>query len=215
MLEVKDITYTINEKKIFKNLNMSFLNHKAYLVSGHSGSGKSKLCSILVGIIFPEKGDVLIDERSVLNINYPEILAMRQKFGVLFDVPALISNITINDNLHLNLDIHYPDMSEKEKDKLIVESLNYFELSYLKNERPSVLSRGESYLVSMARSLIINPSFFLWDDAYSNIEDRFYARIDFKLKELLENGSTVILFSNKYNLTPDYITDQYKLERIG
>ncbi|GEM_PF-6469689 len=196
MIEIKELSYSLDGKEIFNKVSAKFSPGQIITVSGHSGSGKSMLLSILQGLKLPSSGDVLLSGTS----------------AICFQVPALISNLTVELNLLLALDVKFPTMSLREKVAIINDALNDYDLYSKKGDRPAMLSLGQQYLVALIRSFIFRPANFLWDEPFVNIDEAYHDKINDQLNRLIEEKSLVVFFTNRKEIVKCYGQTKFIIE---
>lgn len=164
-------------------------------VLGASGSGKSMLLNCVAGLIKPDEGKILLNDKTFFDsekkINLPP---KDRKVGFLFQNYALFPNLTISENIAFGLDA----LSKTEKSKKVTELLERFHLSDMRNRYPSQISGGQQQRVALARAMAVEPEVLLLDEPFSALDD--YLRMHM-LKEMLTslkefNGSTLFVTHN-------------------
>ena len=96
-LELKDIGHSIDNREVFQGISATVDSGQCLVVSGRSGSGKSLLFSIVCGVLAPHQGEILIDDIALREMNNEQYNQFRQSMGVVFQVSALISNLTLRE----------------------------------------------------------------------------------------------------------------------
>lgn len=183
-----------------KNINFDLKTGRCLVISGLSGSGKSLLLSLICGLVAADSGSVSFDEMTMLQMSDGQNAKFRKKLGVVFQEPALLSNLTTAENLMLPLTQHYPMLSESDKNALVVKSCKQFELHDFLHDRVEELSNGKQALASLARALICDPSLLIWDAPLSNIDLPWSAQIITQLKFMKVRQKTLMLFTNREKL---------------
>ncbi len=204
MFKIQNLYASISNKDIFNNLSANFSPEKITVISGPSGTGKSLLLSYLAGVTLPERGDIVYNEQSIYNSSFDQIKIIKKKFGIIFQVPALISNLTIFQNLKLALDAHSKELSDVEKSNIITNYLEKFKISSLGDQRPATLSSGQQYIISLIRALITNPLVFLWDDPFINIDESLHDIVNQEISELKKKKCVILFFTNRSNIIKNY-----------
>ena len=201
-IELEKLTLR-NNRDNFKDLTFSFKGGKSYFIIGANGVGKTSLINSMVGLHKPLSGDIFYDGVNFYEDSREDRYNIRQKMGIIFERPGLLSNLTIFENLKLRflpiekIDIWEDNPKKGEIDLLIREELIDLGLGNKKDLRPDLLSQGEIKKVSIARALISNPKIIIWDNAFEglSIEDKFY----FEEKILrLKNKKAIIIFLNSW-----------------
>ena len=164
MFQLEKLHCTIDDYEYFDGISYTFSGGTLDTVSGHSGSGKSLFFSILAGVKSPNSGDIFFKEKSIFNSSFRTLQDLRKKFGIVFQLPALISNLSLRDNLKLTL------RSEAE----VLAIARDFQLEPYLNLRPSAISQGQLYRFALCRALLPNPEILLWDEPMINIDEFFH-----------------------------------------
>jgi phospholipid/cholesterol/gamma-HCH transport system ATP-binding protein len=157
MIEIKNINKAFNGRDVLMGINGSFQPGETSLIIGGSGTGKSVLLKCMIGIVKPEKGEVLYDGRDFHNSDEDTRKAIRREMGVLFQGGALFDSKTVLDNVKFPLDM-LTDMSEKEKIERAEFCLKRVELENAGQRMPSEISGGMKKRVGIARAIVMNPN---------------------------------------------------------
>lgn len=206
-IELRGICHKVEQRQLLENINITIESGQCLVVSGRSGSGKSLLFSIVCGIFAPNAGQVLVDDKPVMQMNESENLAFRKYLGVIFQVSALISNLSLAENLLLPLNLYFPDRDCDEKRKEVQTICREFGLDAYMDLRTDQLSTGLAALAGLARALLIEPKCLVWDAPMSEIDLQWSDHINNRLKHLKNNGTTFILFTNREQVI-DRLADQ-------
>lgn len=212
-VEFKGISHCFERRHLLKDINLTVQSGQCLVVSGRSGSGKSLLFSIASGIFRPDRGEVLIDGMAINDMDETQYMAFRKYLGAVFQVSALISNLTLAENLMLPLNQHCPDMACDDKKKLVQEVCHEFGLEDYLDERTDQLSTGLASLAGLARALLIEPKCLLWDAPMAEIDLQWSDHIYARLNHLKHTGTTFILFTNRQKLIERLADVQLDLTR--
>lgn len=204
----KDLCYKGYRGNDLKNVSFELRAGRCLVISGFSGSGKSLLLSLICGLVAPDSGSVSFDEKTMSQMNHAQNAGFRKKLGVIFQEPALLSNLTIAENLMLPLTQHYPMLSALEKNALVGKCCTQFELHDFLDDRIEELSNGKQALASFARALICDPTLLIWDAPLSNIDLHWSPQIITQLKFMKVRQKTLILFTNREQLINE-LADQH------
>ncbi len=166
---IENISKDYSGQKILDSINMKIPRGKLIAITGISGCGKSTLLKIMAGLTYPDNGKVYIDGINIFQITRSRLFEMRKDFGFVFQDAALISNLSIFENIALPLRYHY-NLNEDEIQKRVNNSLEDFDLLHIKNYLPAQLSMGQRKLVSFARALIMKPRILFFDEPVSGID---------------------------------------------
>ena len=105
MIEVKNLYKSFGEKEVLRNINAKFENGKINLIIGQSGSGKTVLVKNIVGLLAPDRGQVLYDGRDFVSMSRREQVVMRREMGMVFQNSALFDSLSVLENVMFPLDM--------------------------------------------------------------------------------------------------------------
>ena len=194
MIEIKNINKSFDGRDVLIGINGSFKPGETSLIIGGSGTGKSVLLKCMIGIIKPEKGEVLYDGRDFHNSDEETRKAIRREMGVLFQGGALFDSKTVLNNVKFPLDM-LTDMSEKEKIERAEFCLNRVQLENVGVRMPSEISGGMKKRVGIARAIVMNPKYLFCDEPNSGLDPLTSVKIDDLIKEITDefNITTVVI----------------------
>jgi ABC-type Fe3+/spermidine/putrescine transport system ATPase subunit len=154
IVELKDICYAAQNKKLCKGVSYRFEKGKTTALVGPSGCGKSTVLKLAAGLFAPDEGEVLYRGKDIFRMNRLENLEFRREAAVVFQDSALWANQNLFQILDLPLRLHFPLMTRKQRENRIEQVVA--EVGYKKDLgiRPSGLSMGEQKLIAFARALI-------------------------------------------------------------
>ncbi|MEO0228823.1 MAG: ABC transporter ATP-binding protein [candidate division WOR-3 bacterium] len=198
--------------KALKGVNLGVEKGEFTAVVGPSGSGKTTLLNIIGCIDKPTSGEILM-EGNLLTEKSPEELAKlrRHYFGFIFQSFNLIPVLNVYENVELALNLKYPNLSRKEKEKKILEILELVGLMDRKDLRPLELSGGEQQRVSIARALVKDPEFVLADEPTANLDSETGKNIINLMRELNEKKGVTFIFSTHDPMIMQYAKRVIKL----
>ncbi|EHN10679.1 ABC transporter ATP-binding protein [Patulibacter medicamentivorans] len=168
-IECRDVHKSFGSNKILDGLSVGFPDGMVSVLLGPSGTGKSVLVKHLMGLTFPDRGDVLIKGRSVPGMRMSELLRMRTNFGVCFQDGALLGSMSIFDNVAFPLRQH-TDLREAEIAEIVGHRLDQVGLGSAATRRPSELSGGMRKRAGFARALVLEPEIMLFDEPDSGLD---------------------------------------------
>jgi phospholipid/cholesterol/gamma-HCH transport system ATP-binding protein len=155
--------------RILRGLNMGLPEGMISMILGPSGTGKSVCIKHMVGLLFPDEGDVLVHGESVPHMAEDELLKMRTKFGLLFQDGALFGSVNIFDNVAFPLRRH-TNKSEEEIEEIVWRGLDDVGMTHAAWKLPSELSGGMKKRAGFARALVLDPSIVLFDEPDSGLD---------------------------------------------
>ncbi len=193
-LSVRDLLLFEESKERF---NYSF--NKSFLFHINASEGKTSLVHALIGNIIPFEGAVLLDERVVCSSEMVNLFRSNE-IGVIFNKHALISNLTIFENLELTLAHKCSLMSALLRKDLILEHLEACALVHLSRKRPCELSSSQTKVIAFMRGVITNPKLLIWDDPYTSSDvtiERYFIE---EMKKREDSGGIVIALSSDVSI---------------
>jgi phospholipid/cholesterol/gamma-HCH transport system ATP-binding protein len=164
-----DVHKRLGGVSVLDGLNVAFPEDKITVVLGPSGTGKSVLIKHIIGLMFPDSGDVIVKGKVVKDLTMPELLAMRRKIGVLFQDGALFGSMNVFDNVAFPLRQH-TDYSEAMIAERVRERLGDVGLSDAMFDLPSQLSGGMRKRAGFARALVMEPDIVIFDEPDSGLD---------------------------------------------
>jgi len=198
-LEVRNVSFRLDPRMIFQDLNFCLSRGEALFVVGGSGSGKSLLLRICAGLIYPEQGSVTLGGVDLKTAPQGEIQDLRARIGFVFQDSALISNMAIYDNVALPLRYH-KKWTEAQVRARVEEKMDLFGVDRSFDwSIPAMLSLEMRKRAALARALILEPEFLLLDQPTGGLEREIAQSLSQIIKDyrqrtgasLLEAGSEV------------------------
>lgn len=206
MIEIKDLHKSFGSKKVLQGVNLTIEKGETLVIIGRSGCGKSVLIKHIVGLLQPDSGFVKVEGKIVSDLREKELYELRKKFGVLFQGSALFDSMTVEENVGLPLVESKLEYSKSEIRKTIEEKLSLVGLIGNLNLKPSELSGGMKKRVALARALVTNPSYILYDEPTTGLDPIMSDSIDNLIKDL----------SEKLNVTSIVVThDMYSVKNVA
>jgi phospholipid/cholesterol/gamma-HCH transport system ATP-binding protein len=169
------------------------------MVLGPSGTGKSVLIKHIVGLLYPDHGDVLVHGESIPNMTDDELFETRKKFGLLFQDGALFGSMNIYDNVAFPLRQH-TDKGEEEIGEIVNRRLKEVGLSEATYKMPNELSGGMRKRAGFARALVLEPAIVMFDEPDSGLDPVRTALLCELIREIhAENGGCYLVISHDLN----------------
>jgi phospholipid/cholesterol/gamma-HCH transport system ATP-binding protein len=201
VLEGIDLSLTIDERIIFQGLNLRLRRGETYGVVGASGSGKSVLLKLLNGLISPQEGLIWVEGINLAEASKEELRALRMKMAFVFQEAALISNMSILDNVALPLRYH-TDLKESEVQGRIAEVMGLFEADrQFDRSLPAQISLEMRKRVALARALVLKPSLMLLDEPTAGLEAEADRLIFKALRDYQEETRASLLIATSESST--------------
>lgn len=169
MIEVRGLSKSFNGSPVLQRVHFTVEDGEILVVIGKSGCGKTVLLKHLIGLIQPDEGKILVDGVTIDGTKRNELLEVRKRFGMLFQSAALFDSLTVGENIALPLKEHSSLKSASIKEK-VKEKLELVGLEGIEHLRPSELSGGMKKRVGLARALILDPSYILFDEPTTGVD---------------------------------------------
>lgn len=196
-----------------RNINTKFENGKINLIIGQSGSGKTVLVKNIVGLLAPDRGQVLYDGRDFVSMSRREQVVMRREMGMVFQNSALFDSLSVLENVMFPLDM-FSTKNYRERVKRAQECLERVNLLDAQAKLPGELSGGMQKRVAIARAIVLNPKYLFCDEPNSGLDPKTSLVIDELLSGITkEFDITTIINTHDMNSVMeigDHITFIYK-----
>lgn len=158
-----------NATSLFQDISITFKQGDSYAIIGPSGSGKTTLLHIIAGLVNPTKGTILLDNHNLaLMDNREREVFLNRTIGLLFQMPYLIKELTVLENVMLKGLV--AGKSESSCKDEAIELLQIMQLQEKMHEKPPVLSGGQQQRVALARALFEKPAFLLADEPTGDLD---------------------------------------------
>ena len=195
-IEFIDVHKAFGRNKILKGLNLGLPEGKISMILGPSGTGKSVCIKHMVGLLYPDEGDVIVHGESVPNLRDEELFEMRKKFGVLFQDGALFGSMNLLDNVAFPLRQH-TDKAEEEIMEIVNLRLAEVGLTEAGDKMPNELSGGMRKRAGFARALVLDPDIVLFDEPDSGLDPVRTALLCELIQEIhQENGGAYTVMTH-------------------
>lgn len=199
MIEVRDLYKEFDQTPVLKGINAVFEQGKTSLVIGRSGSGKTVLLKCMLGLLSPEKGDILYDGTSYTEMNDDDQRNLRKNIGMVFQGSALFDSSTVEENVMFPLKM-FTDQSLDEMHERVDFVLKRVNLEGSNDKYPAELSGGMQKRVAIARAIVMNPKYLFCDEPNSGLDPKTATVIDNLIQEITkEYNITTVINSHDMN----------------
>src|SRR3954453_9657427 len=195
-VEFIDVVKRFGRNTVLDGLNLGIPEGMISMILGPSGTGKSVCIKHMVGLLYPDQGDVLVQGLSVPDMTDDELFEMRNKFGVLFQDGALFGSMNLYDNVAFPLRQH-TDKGEDEIGEIVDRRLTEVGLAESGDKMPNELSGGMRKRAGFARALVLDPDIVLFDEPDSGLDPVRTALLCELIKEIHEeNGGAYVVITH-------------------
>jgi phospholipid/cholesterol/gamma-HCH transport system ATP-binding protein len=195
-IEFVEVHKSFGRNHVLRGLNMGLPQGKISMILGPSGTGKSVCIKHIVGLLYPDQGDVIVHGQSVPSLPDAELFELRKKFGVLFQDGALFGSLNLYDNVAFPLRQH-TEKGEEEIAEIVNRRLREVGLSDAGEKMPNELSGGMRKRAGFARALVLDPDIVLFDEPDSGLDPVRTALLCELIKEVhAENGGCYVVITH-------------------
>ena len=177
MIEIKQVDKSFGDKQVLKNVSLRVEDGETMALIGGSGSGKSTMLRLMIGLDRPTAGEIWIDGTEITQLSEDELDDVRLSMGMVFQYSALFDSMTVGDNVAFGLREH-TDYDEEKIREIVREKLLLVGLPDSEDMMPGELSGGMKKRVSLARALAFGPSIIFYDEPDSGLDPVMTRKID-------------------------------------
>jgi phospholipid/cholesterol/gamma-HCH transport system ATP-binding protein len=195
-IEFIDVHKSFGRNHVLRGLNMGLPENQISMILGPSGTGKSVCIKHIVGLLYPDQGDVIVHGRSIPSLPDTELFELRKKFGVLFQDGALFGSMNLYDNVAFPLRQH-TEKGDEEIAEIVNRRLKEVGLGNANEKMPNELSGGMRKRAGFARALVMEPDIVLFDEPDSGLDPVRTALLCELIKEVhAENGGCYVVITH-------------------
>lgn len=193
MIEVKDVKKSFGNKVVLQGVSAQMEAGKTNLIIGSSGSGKTVLMKIMIGLMEVDSGSVIYEGKDITKMGEQELKEVRMNIGMLFQGGALFDSKTVEENIMFPLDM-FTKLSYSKKLARVNEVLDRVNLADVNNKYPAEISGGMKKRVALARAVVQNPKYLFCDEPNSGLDPQTSLVIDKLVKQITHdyNITTII-----------------------
>lgn len=179
LIRFKGVNKAFGPKTIYQGLSLDIMRGETITILGASGSGKSVMLKMLIGLIEPDAGEILFDGNDIAKMEDQGLYEVRRRIAYLFQGAALFDSLTVGENVAYGLrEQNWNTMSDQEIRARVAQSLEMVGLPGIEEMRPSDLSGGMKKRVGLARTLALQPEVILYDEPTTGLDPINTARIN-------------------------------------
>ena len=190
VIEINNLKKSFDQQMVLKSISLQLKNGENLVVLGKSGSGKSVLIKCIVRLLTADEGTITVIGNEMTTIHHEALNEIRMKIGYLFQSGALYDSMTVKQNLAFPLRRMRNKISEKQVNEKINETLENVGLLDTINKMPSQLSGGMKKRISLARTLVVDPSIMLYDEPTTGLDPETSSEISTLINDVQRKYKT-------------------------
>ena len=169
LIEIRDLDYTRGRRQIFRGLNITIKRGQITAIMGPSGTGKTTLLSLITRQLRPDRGSIVVDGIDVSALNQKELYRFRRRFGMLFQNGALLTDLSVFENVAFPLREH-TKLPNRLIRHIVLTKLNAVGLRGAADMMPSELSGGMARRIALARAMVMDPDILIYDEPFVGLD---------------------------------------------
>lgn len=208
-IEFRDVRLAFDDQVVLDGVSFTVRRGETKIVLGGSGSGKSTIINLILGLIKADSGQILIDGEDITGFDDQDMMGIRRKIGMVFQEGALFDSLSVYENVAYRLIEEGVDEAEIEHE--VTRMLHFVDLDDAIDKMPIELSGGMRRRVGIARALVGNPSIVLFDEPTAGLDPptaRTICELAIKLRDL-EDVSSIFVTHEMNNL--EYLSSEYAI----
>lgn len=169
LVEIRDLNYSRGQRQIFKDLSISIPRGQVTAIMGPSGTGKTTLLRLITRQLNPDSGTILVEGVDIAKLNQKELYRLRRRFGMLFQNGALLTDISVFENVAFPLREH-TDLPNRLIRHVVLTKLHAVGLRGAADMMPAELSGGMARRVALARAMVMDPAILIYDEPFVGLD---------------------------------------------
>jgi phospholipid/cholesterol/gamma-HCH transport system ATP-binding protein len=192
-IEFHDVSLSYGDRAVLNRISFVVRYAESLIVLGQSGTGKSTILRLTLGLLKPDAGRIIVDGEDITDLSEEQLMAMRQKIGMVFQEGALFDSLPVFDNVAYRL--REQRLPESEVEETVMRMLRFVDLEDAADKMPNELSGGMRRRVGIARALAGSPKIILYDEPTAGLDPitaRTINELALKLRDLEEVSSIFV-----------------------
>jgi phospholipid/cholesterol/gamma-HCH transport system ATP-binding protein len=189
VVELRDVGMRFGDKQVLDDVSLVVDPQERLVIIGQSGAGKTTILRLILAILKPDAGSVFFKQHEVSRMNDHELEQVRMRMGMVYQDAALLSSLTVRENLALPLQ-ELTNKSDAEINRIVDEKLEMVEMTGEDKLLPFELSGGMRKRVGLARALVMEPELILFDEPTQGLDPVIGALIDELIIDLTKRTKT-------------------------
>ena len=215
MIQFHNVSKAFDDLVVLQDVSFTIAPGETKLILGASGSGKSTILKLILGLLRPDSGRILVDGDDVTRMSEKELGAVRKKIGMVFQEGALFDSLTVRENVGYRL-YESSGLSDDEIEAVIVRQLGFVGLADAIDKMPAELSGGMKRRVGIARALAGSPEIILYDEPTAGLDPitkRAILELVIKLRDL--EGATSVFVTHDLHAAEILATEWAEVVSAG
>jgi phospholipid/cholesterol/gamma-HCH transport system ATP-binding protein len=211
-IELKRVFKSYNDTPVLKDISFTVRRGETKIILGGSGSGKSTILKLIIGLEKVDEGEILVDGEDITGYSESQLMEVRKKLGMVFQEGALFDSLSVAENVGYRLH-EQSDLDEDEIHSIVKKTLGFVELEDAIEKMPAELSGGMRRRAAIARALVGNPKIMLYDEPTAGLDPltaRTINELVIKLRDL-EGVSSVFVthrLRDAFTMANEYLGHQ-------
>jgi phospholipid/cholesterol/gamma-HCH transport system ATP-binding protein len=199
MITLHDVTLTLGDRKILKNVSLDVQPGETRVILGGSGSGKTTILRLILGLYHPDQGSITVAGQEISTLSERELFTVRQQMAMVFQSAALFDSLTVRDNVGYRL-WEQRCLPDEQIEQIVRESLRFVGLEDTLDKMPAELSGGMRKRVGIARALASGAKILLYDEPTAGLDPINTCVITRLIQRLKTKGVTQVVVTHELDV---------------
>jgi len=214
-IRFENVTKSFGDELVLRDFCMEVPSSEMLELLGGSGSGKSTIMKMIIGLLKPDSGSIFVEDQDIVPFKEMQLMPMRSQVGVVFQAGALFDSLTVGENVAYRLR-EQKASSEAEINKTVEQMLSYVGLEGTSGKMPDELSGGMRRRVAIARALVGDPRIMLYDEPTAGLDPitgRNICELAMKLRDI--NGVTSVYITHDLSAAKTIAMERARIDIDG